>query len=655
MRILIFTFILAISCQICFAQHNLKHDSLELVLINAKSDTSRVLIYEEQMIMANNRKKKIEFGLLGFNLAKKINYNRGIISCGNKVAYMMSHSDFYKAIPILLETKKIAESTNDKFELAYALGILGYAYGKFDNQKAFSYYLQAKNLMDKEGFSEDKLNISLLLGMWYKENSNRLDSALYYLNKSLQQALNSTTYYYNAKKHLRHFGAVYYKLGKKDTAMMYFRQAIEQINDSRSDSYQYISYIFRDTNQLDSAIFYAEKSFELVKNSSSELLILEPATLLFELYKDKNPSKALKYHIIASSARDSIYNQENARYIDKLAFEIHERKVELQRKNEANQVAYQNRLRTNAILGITFTLLVIAIFLFISKRRKQKEKQKIEKAYDLLKSTQSQLIQSEKMASLGELTAGIAHEIQNPLNFVNNFSEVSKELIDEMNEELTKGDINEAKEIGKDIDNNLEKINHHGKRAEAIVKGMLQHSRTSAGEKELTDMNALADEFLRLSYHGLRAKDKSFNADFKTELDDSLPKLNIVPQDIGRVLLNLINNAFYAAPLPPEGGFKDPDYKHKPLVIVSTSYLPPSGEMKGAVLISVSDNGSGIPPEIKDKIFQPFFTTKPTGSGTGLGLSLSYDIVKAHGGEIKVESTENSGTKFIIEIPLKSK
>jgi signal transduction histidine kinase len=284
----------------------------------------------------------------------------------------------------------------------------------------------------------------------------------------------------------------------------------------------------------------------------------------------------------------------------------------------------------------------------------QERTRKIEKTLTELKSAQAQLIQSEKMASLGELTAGIAHEIQNPLNFVNNFSEVSKELLEEMNEELANGNFQIAKEISDDVIQNLQKINHHGKQAEAIVKGMLQHSRTSSGQKEPTDINALADESLRLSFHGFRAKDNSFNAIFKTEFDKTLPKISVIPQDIGRVLLNLINNAFYAAALPPSAsrGFQNPEYIHKPLVVVKTSLIPPSGGGGASVLISVFDNGPGIPDSIKDKIFQPFFTTKPTGQGTGLGLSLAYDIVKAHGGELKVETKENQGSEFIIQLPL---
>ena len=263
-------------------------------------------------------------------------------------------------------------------------------------------------------------------------------------------------------------------------------------------------------------------------------------------------------------------------------------------------------------------------------------------AFENLKSTQSQLIQSEKMASLGELTAGIAHEIQNPLNFVNNFSDVNTELIDEANEEADKGNIEGVKTILNDIKDNSEKIIHHGKRADAIVKGMLQHSRTSSGQKEPTDINALADEYLRLAYHGLRAKDKSFNATMKTNFDESIGKVNIIPQDIGRVILNLINNAFYAV---DEKKKQNPNFE--PIVTVSTKTVkPPLGGL--GVEISVKDNGNGIPQKVLDKIFQPFFTTKPTGQGTGLGLSLSYDIVKAHGGEIRVNTKENEGTEFTI-------
>ena len=270
------------------------------------------------------------------------------------------------------------------------------------------------------------------------------------------------------------------------------------------------------------------------------------------------------------------------------------------------------------------------------------QKNALEEALNTLKATQSQLIQSEKMASLGELTAGIAHEIQNPLNFMNNFSDLNNELIDEIKEELRLGNLTEALYIAENIAENEQKINFHGKRADAIVKGMLLHSRVSNGHKEPTNLNSLADEYLRLAYHGLRAKDKSFNATLVTQFDPELGLIDLIPQDMGRAILNLITNAFYTITEKksqhPEG--------YEPTVTVSTR------KFIDRVEIGVKDNGNGIPQEILDKIFQPFFTTKPTGQGTGLGLSLTYDIVKAQGGELTVQSQEGQGSEFIIKIPV---
>lgn len=305
--------------------------------------------------------------------------------------------------------------------------------------------------------------------------------------------------------------------------------------------------------------------------------------------------------------------------------------------------------RTEKVKRTTAILLEETIEELEQKRKVVEESHDaLKKSMEELKAAQNQLVHAEKMASLGELTAGIAHEIQNPLNFVKNFSEVNAELISELKEEIDNGDMEEVKAIADDIAENESKIIHHGKRADGIVKGMLQHSRTTSDEKEPTDINVLADEYLRLAYHGLRAKDKSFNADFKTELDETLPKINVIPQDIGRVLLNLINNAFHAV---SEKAKKNPD-GYKPEVVVSTKLSPLEGGR--GVMIRVRDNGPGIPNEIKDKIFQPFFTTKPTGEGTGLGLSLSYDIItKGHGGEINVETKQGIGSEFVIVLPVK--
>jgi signal transduction histidine kinase len=311
-----------------------------------------------------------------------------------------------------------------------------------------------------------------------------------------------------------------------------------------------------------------------------------------------------------------------------------------------------------------YSMSVLGLMWYLAKWQKQRtikierekikdkelaQKREIEKAYDELaishanlKVTQSQLIQAEKMASLGELTAGIAHEIQNPLNFVNNFSEISSELIEEMGEEIVKNDMDEVMAIAKDLKHNVEKISQHGRRADAIVKSMLQHSRKSTGQKEAIDINKLCDEYLHLSYHGLRAKDSSFNSGFETNFASELPKVSAIPQDIGRVLLNLFNNAFYAV----NERSKQENNSYNPTVIITTSVK------ENFICISIVDNGNGIPAEISEKIFQPFFTTKPTGQGIGLGLSLSYDIIKAHGGKLEVESEKNKGSTFLLYLPV---
>ncbi|MGA9326192.1 MAG: ATP-binding protein [Salegentibacter sp.] len=302
--------------------------------------------------------------------------------------------------------------------------------------------------------------------------------------------------------------------------------------------------------------------------------------------------------------------------------------------------------RTEKVKRTTAILLEETIDELEQKRKSIEEaNQALNDSIEELKATQAQLVHSEKMASLGELTAGIAHEIKNPLNFVNNFSEVSKELLDEMNQELKKGNFDLVAEIAEDVNLNLEKILHHGKRADGIVKGMLQHSRSNSGKKEAVALNNFIDEFLRLAYHGLKAKDKSFNARMESQFDPEVGEIMTAPQELGRVILNLLTNAFYAV----NEKKKETEEAYEPTVWISTK------KNKSGVIIEIRDNGMGIPEDLLDKIFQPFFTTKPTGQGTGLGLSLSYDIIKSHGGELKVESEGGKGSQFIISLPIEEK
>ncbi len=397
-----------------------------------------------------------------------------------------------------------------------------------------------------------------------------------------------------------------------------------------------------------------------------------------ELYESKDINTALYYYKIANSTNDELYGSTKTLGLQKILAEEQER----QRQKEAYTIEYENKLKQYAYLTGLAILLLIAFLLYRNNRQKhnanallQKQKEEIQNTLSQLQSTQTQLIQSEKLASLGELTAGIAHEIQNPLNFVNNFSELSVDLAKDIKEEMHKPAVDQAyvDELLNDLEQNQEKINLHGKRAAAIVSGMLQHARTSTGKKEPTDLNALADEYLRLSYHGLRAKDSNFNAKMVTDFDPAVGKVDVIPQDMGRVLLNLINNAFYAvqqrerqlpeslklsgsspntAPelpgSPDFSGFKNLESlsaPYQPTVIISTQ------KTDNQIIIKIKDNGTGIPDEVKAKIFQPFFTTKPTGQGTGLGLSLAYDIItKGHGGTMEVESEEGVGTTLVIRL-----
>ncbi len=450
-------------------------------------------------------------------------------------------------------------------------------------------------------------------------------------------------------------GNVYLKRAQLDSALYCFHLTFDMSGQNDLiDINNGIGAVYRKQNQTDSCYRYAKMAFDTAQVIHYRKGIMRASESLAWVYEETAPVEAIRYFKISTSIKDSLYNQEKISRINILQFDEKLKEQEQQ----ATQIKYQNRLKIYGLLVVVGFFLAIALILWQSNRHRQKayallqtqkketdeQREKAEVALTELKSTQTQLIHSEKMASLGQLTSGIAHEIQNPLNFVNNFSEINKELLEELKEEAEKGNIEDIKAIANDVIENEEKINHHGKRADAIVKNMLQHSRTNKGQKEPTDINNLCDEYLRLAFHGFRAKDKDFNAEIKTDFDETIGKINVVPQDIGRVLLNLFNNAFYALneKLTAQGSQLE---AFKPTVSVQTKKLDDKVE------ITVSDNGNGIPQNIVDKIFQPFFTTKPTGEGTGLGLSLSYDIIKAHGGEIKVETKEYEGTVFIIQLP----
>jgi two-component system NtrC family sensor kinase len=451
-------------------------------------------------------------------------------------------------------------------------------------------------------------------------------------------------------------GDIYRDEGKLDLAKDAYQNGLQLMEANNNytriaNISLYLSNLYRITHQADSSLLYANKALATFQKHNDRSGIKSAYCTLSYAYdlqhKTDRAFAYLKRGVILHDSLDTVEIR-NLLGFQNIGFDEQLRLKKL----EEEQIQTRAKIRTCAMLaGIVVFMVITSLLYRNSLNRKkanallQKQKQEIagqkenlKQTLVELKSAQAQLIQSEKMDSLGELTAGIAHEIQNPLNFMNNFSEVNSELIGEMKQELDNGNLQDAKTIADSIDENEQKINFHGKRAESIVKGMLQHTRSSTGLKEPTDLNALAGEYLRLAYHGLRAKDNSFNATIKTDFDAGIGNLNIVPQEIGRVLLNLYNNAFYALSEKK----KSTDAGYDPTLSVSTK------KTGDKITITVEDNGNGIPRKVVDKIFQPFFTTKPAGQGTGLGLSLSYDIVKAHGGEITVKTKEGDGTSFII-------
>ena len=659
---------------LCLSQNDPLNDSLSSKHINglmqqlrsAKSDSSRMMIEERIGFFYENLKvdSSSYYFNEALNIAKQNSYSWAEARILAGISGIMQHQGkFAEAFELLFKSLKIAEESNSPYDIARANRRISGVYFELQNYpKAVDYLLKALQIDEASGY-KDKVAIDHYALADAYEKINELDSATSHINfalahQDLLKDLMQSVYGID--------GHIWQKKGNYEQAFSSYRKGIEEAKISRdlissSQICADISSLYVQLKAKDSAIFYAAKGFNYGQKISFKKGIMLNGNLLAELYDSIQPTLALKYYKIASAAKDSLFGVNNIQAIQNLVAREEAKQKELQDA----KITYQNKLRSYGLLTGLIVLLIIAFILYRNNRQKQKanvlllqQKSKIETTLNELKSTQSQLIQSEKMASLGELTAGIAHEIQNPLNFVNNFSEVNKELLLEMKDEMSKGNLDDANDIANDVIANSEKINHHGKRADSIVKGMLQHSRSSNSIKESTDINKLADEYLRLSYHGLRAKDNSFNATIKTGFDETIGNIKIISQDIGRVLLNLYNNAFYAVnekrkqqteglpalPTGQAGGRAG----YEPTISVTTK------KTGNSLTISVKDNGNGIPQNIVDKIFQPFFTTKPTGQGTGLGLSLSYDIIKAHGGEIKVNTKEGEGTEFIIQLMINS-
>ncbi len=550
-------------------------------------------------------------------------------------AIYYDQGDYANGLKYYLQSLTLAEKTGNKLRILTALNNVAGIYKdkKSTNEKALNYFLKvlplSEEIDDKNAISTAAANI----GEIYFDNNN--DSLALVFYKISQNAVNGPLIH-------NLIGRVYEREGKHILAISYHKRALalaEKVNNNQDVVQSLLnlgkSYISK--QEIVSSIHHLKRAETLATQFQLNKELKEIYAFLALGYSKLDDfKKAYVYQNKFSNIKDTLYNIDSDKKLASLQFDYEL----LKKESEINLLTKDKELQETAILRQRWTILAILIgtllILFSALY--------LYRTLNKLKSTQAQLIQSEKMASLGAFTAGIAHEIQNPLNFVNNFSELNTELIEEMNEEIEKGDLKEAKLIASDIKFNLEKINQHGTRASEIIKGMLQHSRARTGVSEQTDINALCNEFLKLSYHGQRAKDKAFNATFETDFDANLSKIDVIPQDISRVILNIINNAFYAVNEKSKNNIKD----YQPKVNVSTN------KIGDKIVIKVADNGPGMPKHIKDKIFQPFFTTKPTGQGTGLGLSLSYDIIKAHGGNLKVDTVPNQGTVFSINLPISS-
>jgi len=617
--------------------------------------------------------KSARFYADALKIYEEINNKKGIARVYTDIGDLQRLQDnFSEALKNFLAALKIHEEIGNKGGISDVSTNIAYTYFDIGNysealkyhQAAFNIDTEAKNEILAAMSNKNMCDCYLKLSN-YTEALNQCTRALKSLIKWGDQSWIASAYtsigtIYEA------MGVVDLQSGNKEQSAKNFDEALkyyllglklnEKTKFNLDESHYNLGNIYTRLNWLKEARNSFEKSLEIAKKVKFKREIKSIYLGLSKIDNmEGNYKLAYEHYQKHILYRDSLGDENNSKTAVelKLKYDFEKKEaaaklaqLEAEREQEVKRIGQWRVIASLGALIVAF-LLIMFFQWRNSKHRKQanlllqQQKEKVESTLSELRSTQSQLIQSEKMASLGELTAGIAHEIQNPLNFVNNFSEVNEELLNELKSEAAKGNLEEVKAIANDIAFNSEKINHHGKRADAIVKGMLQHSRSSSGQKEPVDINALADEYLRLSYHGLRAKDKSFNANFKTDFDNSIGRINIIPQDIGRVILNLINNAFYAV----DEKKKQTGEGYEPTVSVSTK------KSNGKVEIKVTDNGNGIPQKVLDKIFQPFFTTKPTGQGTGLGLSLAYDIVtKGHGGELKVETKEGQGSEFIIQL-----
>jgi two-component system NtrC family sensor kinase len=668
-------------------------DSLKSKIQLEPSDTLKLLLLERvaNIYSEINGDSAFYYGEKVLALAKKLNLPlEEVVALGEMGYAQLNLGNYPRSLTYLLSGIAIAESESaenkilpagfpatDDFtdrtksgrdqrlaKLARIMQYAGILYGNTGNYEKAVYYFKAALPLAEASNNQRVLSITYTtLGRTYF-SAGKKDSALTSLQLAYDYALKANYDRYVGSI-LLNTGRVYQSLGNVEKAREYYSNALSAC--TKSEYYRGVvasnlalADLLKSADKADTVLQLLHNGLAVANNLKAPDLFLRSYTALAAFYRNKgNNDSIVKYQTLIININDSLFNSKQIQQFQNIDFEAQQRLQEVENARKE----YQNRLQVYLLLGGIVLILLIALLIWRTSRNRlktnallQKHNDEIEKAMSDLKATQAQLIQSEKMASLGELTAGIAHEIQNPLNFVNNFSELNSELVEELeqaigkekaegnsreqaigNRQQAEGNSRLVAELLSDIKMNLEKITHHGKRADAIVKGMLQHSRAAAGEKESTNLNRLAEEYLRLAYSGAKSKNNDIEITLHTQFDAAIGEVKIIRQDIGKVLINLYNNAFYAV---IEKKKIDPGFTPEIKVFTRRN--------DNNIQITVMDNGIGIPDKMIEKVFQPFFTTKPTGQGTGLGLSLAYDIVKAHGGEIKVKSKEGVGSEFVV-------
>ncbi|WP_226163244.1 tetratricopeptide repeat-containing sensor histidine kinase [Hymenobacter terricola] len=622
-------------------------DSLRRLLTLPQTDYDRVLLLCQvsDQLWTQNTDSAAVYARRALALAQRIHFRSGEGEALNRLGAALRESNLARALEVFQQSLRIAETIHDRALMAQNLRSIGIIYVYLrDQRQGLAYYFRAleigQQLHDEHREVIELSNIGLAYDLFGQLDSSRIFQERAY---ALAHRLHTPTNYI-----LYGLGNVARKQGHIAQARIFYRESIvesKKVHHLRSLNFAYVGLatLYQTIGRTDSSIYYARLGCEAAQKNGFLRGVLNASTLLTQDFKRRDfPDSALKYQSLMLVMKDTLFGQEKVMRLQSLNY----REQQRAQAAAASQAALRSRYRTYALLAGVVGLLALALLLGRHARQQERAREALEQSLSELKTAQEQLVQREKMAFLGELTAGIAHELQNPLNFVKNFAEVSTDLVDEITgdpRDPSRSTGLEA-EILAGLKQNLQKISQHGQRATSIIKGMLEHSRTGTGHRVLTNVNTLVEDSLRLAYQGLQAKEKGFTAQLTTSYAPGLPHVSVVPLDMGRVLINLLTNAFHAVQQRQRQG-TDPAYV--PEVTVSTHSGP------GRVEIRIRDNGTGMSDKVKAKIFQPFYTTKPVGEGTGLGLSLSHDIVTTgHGGTLTVESEEGQGTEFIISLPV---